>query len=147
MSSGRADIVFEGLSVEGSGKGVRSPQCFVPESGTLIAIPQAQAVSTVRTATESALKLLNPLSYRKRRQHSRLLLKEFSGTVAAGEMLLVIGKPGSGCTTFLKSLANMREEYKGTLGEVSYGGRPAEHMAKNGAAEIAFCGMYLEIGL
>ena len=91
---------------------------------------------------ESALKSLNPLSYRKSPQHSRLLLKDFSGTVAAGEMLLVIGKPGSGCTTFLKSLANMREEYKETSGSVSYGGRSAKHMAEKEAAEIAFCGVF-----
>lgn len=84
--------------------------------------------------------MLNPLSYPKRPQHSRLLLRDFSGTVAAGEMLLVIGKPGSGCTTFLKTLANMRGEYKETLGDVSYGGRSAKHMAQKEAAEIAFCG-------
>lgn len=55
-------------------------------------------------------------------------------------MLLVIGRPGSGCTTFLKTLANMRGEYKETLGHVTYGGRSAETMAKDDAAEIAFCG-------
>ena len=55
-------------------------------------------------------------------------------------MLLVIGKPGSGCTTFLKALSNMRGEYKQTMGEVSYGGRSAKHMATTGAADIAFCG-------
>ena len=75
----------------------------------------ARAASTVRTVAKSALDLLNPLSYRKRPQHSRLLLKDFSGSITAGEMLLVIGKPGSGCTTFLKALSNMRGEYKGTL--------------------------------
>ena len=99
-------------------------------------------MSTVRTVAKSALSLLNPLSYRKRPQHSRLLLKDFSGTITAGEMLLVIGKPGSGCTTFLKALSNMRGEYKETLGEVSYGGQSAKHMAKREAAEIAFCGTF-----
>ena len=56
-------------------------------------------------------------------------------------MLLVIGRPGSGCTTFLKTLANMRGEYKDTSGEVTYGGRSAKEMAKDNRAEIAFCGM------
>ena len=99
-----------------------------------------QAVSTVRTVAKSALQMLNPLSYGKKPHHSRLLLTEFSGTIAAGEMLLVIGKPGSGCTTFLKALSNMRSEYKQTMGEISYGGRSAKHMATTEAAEIAFCG-------
>ncbi len=117
-----------------------APKCSKRASRTLIGIAQTQAVSTVRTVAQSALNSLNPLSYRKSPQHSRLLLKDFSGTIAAGEMLLVIGKPGSGCTTFLKSLSNMRGEYKATSGEVSYGGRSAKHMAKKEAAEIAFCG-------
>lgn len=57
-------------------------------------------------------------------------------------MLLVLGKPGSGCTTFLKTLANMRGEYKATTGEITYGGRSAKEMAENNPAEIAFCGMH-----
>lgn len=118
------------------------PPWYEPASRTPIKITQAQAGSTVRTVLAFALNSLNPLSYRKSPKHSRLLLKDFFGTVAAGEMLLVIGKPGSGCTTFLKSLANMRDEYKATSGKVTYGGRSAKHMAQTEAAEIAFCGMF-----
>ncbi|KAF2119900.1 pleiotropic drug resistance protein, ABC superfamily [Lophiotrema nucula] len=33
------------------------------------------------------------------------ILRDFSGSVCSGEMLLVLGRPGSGCSTFLKSLA------------------------------------------
>lgn len=41
-------------------------------------------------------------------------------------MLLVIGKPGSGCTTFLKALAGMGDEYKSVTGGLTYSGRPAD---------------------
>lgn len=34
-----------------------------------------------------------------------------SGCVKPGEMLLVLGRPGSGCTTLLKMLANKRKGY------------------------------------
>ncbi len=81
------------------------------------------------------------MTYRRRPQESRLLLREFSGTIGAGEMLLVIGRPGSGCTTFLKALANMRGEYKETTGEITYGGRSAKEMDQKNTADIAFCGM------
>lgn len=33
------------------------------------------------------------------------ILQEFEGLVSCGELLLVLGRPGSGCTTFLKTLA------------------------------------------
>lgn len=35
-------------------------------------------------------------------KNERFLLHNFSGVLKSGEMALVIGRPGSGCTTFLK---------------------------------------------
>lgn len=49
------------------------------------------------------------------------LLDSFRGVVKPGEMVLVLGRPGSGCTTFLKSIANQRHGYTGVAGEVLYG--------------------------
>ncbi|KAI0829168.1 ABC-2 type transporter-domain-containing protein [Hypoxylon sp. FL0890] len=49
------------------------------------------------------------------------LLDNFKGVVNPGEMVLVLGKPGSGCTTFLKSIANQRWGYTSVTGEVLYG--------------------------
>lgn len=54
-----------------------------------------------------------PLAYLSRLRvlfgHTRKIrvdiLKDFEGLVACGEILLVLGRPGSGCTTFLKTLA------------------------------------------
>ena len=80
------------------------------------------------------------MRYRHKSQSSRILLHNFSGTLDGGEMLLVVGRPGSGCTTFLKTLANMQGEYKDISGEVTYSGRSAKDMAQNSRAEIAFCG-------
>ena len=49
------------------------------------------------------------------------LLDNFKGVCKPGEMILVLGKPGSGCTTFLKTIANQRYGYTGVTGEVLYG--------------------------
>ncbi|KAI1263242.1 ABC-2 type transporter [Xylariaceae sp. FL1019] len=49
------------------------------------------------------------------------LLDNFKGVINPGEMVLVLGRPGSGCTTFLKSIANQRYGYTGVTGEVMYG--------------------------
>ena len=42
----------------------------------------------------------------ERSRKSRIdILRNFEGLVASGEMLLVLGRPGAGCTTLLKTLA------------------------------------------
>ena len=38
-------------------------------------------------------------------QHRIDILRDFDGVVNSGEMLVVLGPPGSGCSTFLKSIA------------------------------------------
>lgn len=53
--------------------------------------------------------------------YERVLLDNFRGVCRPGEMVLVLGKPGSGCTTFLKNIANQRYGYTGVTGEVLYG--------------------------
>jgi ATP-binding cassette, subfamily G (WHITE), member 2, SNQ2 len=74
---------------------------------------------------------------------SRTLLHGFSGSLAGGEMLLVIGKPGSGCTTFLKALADMRQEYKSVTGRLDYSGRPAGDRDPD-RVRFTFCGMRVQ---
>lgn len=61
----------------------------------------------------------------------RDLIHDFTGVVRDGQMLLVLGRPGSGCSTFLKAVANKREGFAGVEGEVSYGGIPAAEQKKN----------------
>lgn len=51
----------------------------------------------------------------------RYLLRDFNGTLSPGEMMLVVGRPGSGCSTFLKSLAGLTGAYAGIDGKVEYG--------------------------
>ncbi|KAI6713789.1 hypothetical protein JHW43_003729 [Diplocarpon mali] len=43
------------------------------------------------------------------------------GCVRPGEMLLVLGRPGSGCTSLLKILANKRRGYAEVTGDVHWG--------------------------
>jgi len=51
----------------------------------------------------------------------RTILDNSYGCVKPGEMLLVLGRPGSGCTTLLSLLANRRAGYKSVTGDVHYG--------------------------
>ncbi|KIW64177.1 hypothetical protein PV04_09130 [Phialophora macrospora] len=75
------------------------------------------------------------------RQKHRTILQNFDGLVHSGEMLLVLGRPGSGCSTFLKS---MSANYGGlTLGKesvVSYDGIPQKTMKEQFKGEILYNG-------
>ncbi|GAA5893783.1 hypothetical protein JCM8208_001243 [Rhodotorula glutinis] len=66
------------------------------------------------------------------------LLENFDGCLKPGEMCLVLGRPGSGCSTFLKTIANQRSGYLAVNGDVSYGGIPSSHMAKRYRGEVVY---------
>ncbi|KAF3025191.1 hypothetical protein E8E15_002689 [Penicillium rubens] len=68
----------------------------------------------------------------------RTILEDFTGCVRPGEMLLVLGRPGSGCSTFLKVLGNQRAGYESIEGNVQYGGTESEKMAKQYRSEVLY---------
>ncbi|KAL4932505.1 putative ABC multidrug transporter [Aspergillus undulatus] len=59
--------------------------------------------------------------FRKREKPKRTILQGLTGQVRPGEMLLVLGRPGSGCTSFLHVLSNDRSSFDEVLGETFYG--------------------------
>jgi ATP-binding cassette subfamily G (WHITE) protein 2 (SNQ2) len=65
----------------------------------------------------------------------RTILDDFTGCVRPGEMLLVLGRPGSGCSTFLKVIGNQRYGYESIDGDVEYGGTDSATMAKSYRSE------------
>ncbi|KAJ5485581.1 ABC multidrug transporter atrF [Penicillium diatomitis] len=63
----------------------------------------------------------------------RTILNKSHGCVKPGEMLLVLGRPGSGCSTLLKLLSNHRGGYKSITGDVRFGSlSPKEARAYRG---------------
>ena len=68
----------------------------------------------------------------------RTILNNFTGCIRPGEMLLVLGAPGAGCSTFLKVLANQRFGYESISGDVTYGGTDAKIMSKDYRGEILY---------
>ncbi|ROV95974.1 hypothetical protein VMCG_07971 [Cytospora schulzeri] len=69
---------------------------------------------------------------------TRTLINDFSGVVRDGEMMLVLGRPGSGCSTFLKAIANNRESYASVTGDVSYGGISASEQKNHFRGEVTY---------
>lgn len=56
----------------------------------------------------------------------RSILQDSHGCVKPGEMLLVLGRPGSGCTTLLNVLSNRRAGYRSVSGDVKFGSMTPE---------------------
>ncbi|KAI9930069.1 hypothetical protein MW887_011879 [Aspergillus wentii] len=66
------------------------------------------------------------------------ILKDFRGVAQPGEMILVLGRPGSGCSSFLKVLTNQRFGFTGVDGEVLYGHFDAETFSKRFRGEAVY---------
>ena len=57
------------------------------------------------------------------------ILRDFDGLVKAGEMLLVLGRPGSGCSTLLKTISgDTFGFFVGPESKINYQGIPAHQM-------------------
>lgn len=77
----RAGVVWKNLKVCGSGSAINLQQ----NVGSL---------------------LLSPLRFKEffGKGPEKTILNEFEGVLKSGEMLVVLGRPGSGCSTLLKTL-------------------------------------------
>ncbi|KAF8957821.1 pleiotropic drug resistance ABC transporter [Flammula alnicola] len=88
--------------------------------------------------------LFNPRVILENLQHARHpnirdILSGFEGVVKPGEMLLVLGSPGSGCSTLLKTLANQRQEYYAVHGDVHYDSITSEDLRKRFRGDVQYC--------
>ncbi|KAJ5153278.1 CDR ABC transporter [Penicillium canariense] len=111
-------IVFKQLNVYGSGA----------------ALQFQETVSTLLTAP-----LRLPQVIRDAHSPRRRILKDFNGLLKKSELLLVLGRPGAGCSTFLKSLCG---ELHGldldTQSVISYNGMTQERMTKEFKGEMVY---------
>lgn len=126
QSAKRVGVLFRDLTVKGVGS----------------------TATTVKTLPDAVIGTFGPDLYRLlcrfmpflnfRKPMTRDLIHSFTGLVKDGEMMLVLGRPGSGCTTFLKALANNRESYAEVIGKVSYGGIDAKKQKKMYRGEVNY---------
>ena len=80
----RAGFTFRNLHVSGSGAAL-------------------QLQKNVASILMAPLRLGEYFSFGKKTE--KKILRSFDGVVKEGEMLVVLGRPGSGCTTFLKTIS------------------------------------------
>ena len=126
-SAKRVGVVYKNLTVKGVGA----------------------SVAFAKTLPEAIIGTFGPDLYRVicrfvpalrfgKKPPTRVLIHDFTGAVLDGEILLVLGRPGSGCSTFLKAIANQRAGYAEVTGEVTYGGISAEDQAKYYKGEVNY---------
>ncbi|KAK7205985.1 ABC-2 type transporter-domain-containing protein, partial [Myxozyma melibiosi] len=119
-------VSFKNLSVDGAGSGAAKVPTFL--DSCIYAFGGGFVLSLLRT-------LIPPL---QPAIQTRPILHDFSGLVRAGEMLLVLGPPGSGTTTLLRALTNQREGYVRVGGDVLYDGIEPQEAKDRYRGEIVF---------
>ncbi|CAO3593954.1 unnamed protein product [Absidia cylindrospora] len=70
--------------------------------------------------------------------NKKTILHKLTGFCKNGEMLLVLGRPGSGCTSLLKVIANMRGNFTDVNGTVSYGGIDPNTFAHDFQGQVCY---------
>jgi ABC-type multidrug transport system ATPase subunit len=75
---------------------------------------------------ENVLSQFYPFHKSSKDAPMKTIIDNSFGCVKPGEMLLVLGRPGSGCTTLLSVLSNNRRGYEEVTGDVSFGNMSAE---------------------
>ncbi|KAK2616259.1 ATP-binding cassette transporter snq2 [Conoideocrella luteorostrata] len=126
-STKKVGVLFKNLTVKGVGATAVSVRT----------LPQAIAGTfgpDLYNHLSSWIPLLNFRSAGKPRE----LLRDFTGVIRPGEMMLVLGRPGSGCSTFLKVIANNRGSFQAVEGDVVYGGIPSSKMDKRFRGEAVY---------
>ncbi len=128
-STKKVGVVFKNLTVKGaavSAMTVRTlPQAILGTFGPDLYGHLTKLIPALRLSKGDGPEIRN-------------LIDDFTGVVRPGEMMLVLGRPGSGCTTFLKAIANNRGGYVAVDGDVRYGGIDAAEMDRRYRGEVVY---------
>ncbi|OBT53104.1 hypothetical protein VE04_08304 [Pseudogymnoascus sp. 24MN13] len=85
-----------------------------------------KGISSDATFNENAISQFYPFYKGSKGKPIKTIIDNSYGCVKPGEMLLVLGRPGSGCTTLLNVLSNHRLGYEEITGDVTFGDMTAE---------------------
>ncbi|GAB1207727.1 hypothetical protein APSETT445_006457 [Aspergillus pseudonomiae] len=81
---------------------------------------------------------IQPWLSKKEPQSGRPLIRDFSGAVRSGEIMLVLGRPGAGCSTFLRTIAGHHSSFLGVTGSLDYSGLSLEEVKKHYRGQVAY---------
>ncbi|CAM9010933.1 unnamed protein product [Wickerhamomyces anomalus] len=104
--------------------GVDAASSFAPTVGDLALFPITM------------FQKLKALRHRK----TRKLIRNVNGVVEPGEMCLVLGRPGAGCSTLLRTIAGEHDQFIGVEGEVHYDHISQHEMMKKYKSDVIYNG-------
>ncbi|KAL4893646.1 ABC-2 type transporter-domain-containing protein [Aspergillus ambiguus] len=81
---------------------------------------------------------IKPWASKKQPESGRQLIHDFSGVVRSGEMMLVLGRPGSGCSTFLRTIAGHHASFLGVTGSIDYSGLSPDEVKKRYRGQVTY---------
>ncbi|KAF7198131.1 ABC multidrug transporter atrI [Pseudocercospora fuligena] len=113
----RAGITFKNVNVSGTGAALNLQK----NVGSMFMTP---------------LRLGEVFNLKKTPRH---ILHDFNGIMKSGELLIVLGRPGSGCSTFLKTITGQMHGLNLDEGsEIHYNGIPQKQMIKEFKGEVIY---------
>ncbi|GLB03458.1 hypothetical protein AtubIFM57258_008038 [Aspergillus tubingensis] len=74
----------------------------------------------------------------KRKTPTTQIIRDANGVIFPGESMLVLGRPGAGCTTLLKTLANSHGSFLEVQGQLAYAGLSDKEMAHRHRSEVVY---------
>ncbi|KJJ34488.1 hypothetical protein AFLA70_519g000610 [Aspergillus flavus AF70] len=95
-------------------------RCELGVTWTNLTVQAPSMDTAIKDNSLSQFNLLRHIRNARQKPPIKTILNNSHGCVKPGEMLLVLGRPGSGCTTLLKLLANRRLGYH-IEGDVHFG--------------------------
>ncbi|KAL8987359.1 MAG: hypothetical protein Q9177_003420 [Variospora cf. flavescens] len=139
---GAVNTLLQGQSSGGAPKQVALAfsqlSVAAPDVGTVYAKTLPKAIfNTFGVDQFNFLKNLFPKgSSTSANTNARKILTDFTGLVKPGEMLFVLGRPGSGCSTFLHATAN--RSTLGVTGHLSFANMDAHEFGKRHQRETIY---------
>lgn len=130
-SHDRLGVAYKDLTVYGVAGGSIPVKTF---ADALISTLDGESIFNMAAGLLPPLEHLRTIFTRPKPQ--RKLIQGFTGVVRPGEMMLVLGKPGSGCSTFLSAVASKNSGFTRVEGHVSYGGLSPAEMNKRFRGQV-----------
>ncbi|KAJ5757976.1 P-loop containing nucleoside triphosphate hydrolase protein [Penicillium nucicola] len=116
-------VVFENITVKSEGNKQRTVFDLLELLKTVIYTPVSMIFHVLGRQSNAT---------------STVIIDDITGVIFPGETMLVLGRPGSGCTTTLKVIANDRESFKEVGGKLQYATIPAAQMTGSLKSEVVY---------